>query len=250
MILNTTMSMKTTPTNLKLTLLSSLLISAIPAAQASVIVTMGNTVTSTWDATPALGTATPTFTSSFSVGGNELEQTITIGTTPLTIDKIEFSYGAPKMTADLSLYIWQMGVSENPTSPGFVDNRAANLLSPNTYAFDTTEAVIPAGSILSFDLTGEDEITLSANTSYVIALRFNNRTNNPTIGYTDAASDAASAYVGGALFYNEAYISGGGVGTDSAFAIYVVPEASTYALAMACVAGLCAFLRRRSHKAA
>ncbi len=234
-----------TPNILKLTLLGAILAAAIPATRGDVLVTMGDTVASAWDSAPTIGTATPAFDTMFAIGGTQLEQTITVGASPVTIDKIEFAYGAPKMTADLSLYIWEMGESEDPTLPGFVDNRAATLLSTNSYAFDSSAAVIPDGSILSFDLTGSDEITLSANVSYVVCMMFSNRTNNARVGSTTAASNATSAYLGGTLFYNEAYISGGGVGSDSAFAIYAVPEPATYALGMAFAAGLLVTMRRR-----
>jgi hypothetical protein len=213
---------------------------SVPAS-AAVIVSLGNTPTTTWSSTPAIGTPTASSTNYFSVGGTEFEQSITVGASPVQVDKIRFSYGAPKMTATLSLFIWKMGATENPTQPGFVDNRGASLLSSNTYAWDTSAAEIPNGSILTFDLTGTDEITLAANTSYIVALRFNTRSNNAVFGYTTSASgtDATSAYVGGALFYNEAYISGGNAGTDATFAIQAVPEptavGATGALAVACL---------------
>ncbi|GHC01632.1 hypothetical protein [Cerasicoccus arenae] len=246
------MNVNTTPLLIKFSLLGGLLASITSVAQGDVLVSLGDTPTTTWSSVPTLGTANANTDGFVSIGGNELEQTITIGSSAITLDKIEFSYGAPKMTADLSLYIWEMGGSEDPTQPGFVDNRINNLLSANSYSFDTTVAGISNGSILSFDLTDSDEITLSANTSYVISLKFNNRTNNASIGYTTAIDglDASSAYVGGALFYNEGYIDGGNAGTDSAFAIYAtIPEPTTTVLAVAGIAGVLVVMRRRSRKA-
>jgi len=152
-----------------------------------------------------------------SVGG-AVTQTFT-PTTSFQLDKFLIRMaGAPTM-GDLYLFQDPVGGTE---ADGFVNvGFSTSLLnggSPLPYTFFGTGS----RTFLVFDLTGSDQITLSANTKYAIDLR-------PTSGGSMYWMRGANPYAGGNIYARnpapngERYDVAGGR-RDGALALYAVPE--------------------------
>ncbi|HAU37323.1 MAG TPA: hypothetical protein DCX07_06350 [Phycisphaerales bacterium] len=228
------MEMKMT-TKLAAVILCSLVFAV--SANAGVITTVGASNATSWNATPTLGTATPGASSTQNAGASPVAQTITVGASSLTLDKLAFVVNTTtNYSATMTLSIFAVA---DPLAQGFNKN-TANLL-PGGGSFTFASATSTTNGILTLDLTGTDEITLAANTSYVLQMTKVSATSNPAFRYFTATDNASSAYTGGAFYYNSNYVTNSG--SDAAFAVFAVPEPATVSLLV--LGGLGALLRRK-----
>lgn len=184
-----------------------------------------------WAGAPTLyNTAVPNTDSTVSNGGagNAIALTFTTGISGFTLDKFAIVAGGGPSQGLLNLYPNPVGGTE---ADGFVNLGFSTSLLNGGVSIPFTFSGTADETILEFDLTGLDEITLAANTKY--ALDF--KPDPAGSGFNFFVRRGGAFYTGGGNIYvgaatgSERFDVAGGR-RDAPLALYAVPEPTSAAL--------------------
>jgi len=170
-------------------------------------------------------------------GGNEtsFEQTFTVGSSGFTLGQIAISMDDRISGATIGIELYAVS---DPQASSF-DTSGGDLFSGLSYTFASGD---PGGkATMLFDLTGSDQVTLAANSSYGFRLTATPLT---SAGYMDW-NRIDDLYSGGTAYGSGSEFDFSGGGRDFLLAINAVPEPSMFALIAGCFGFAYVACRRR-----
>ena len=236
---------------LRMTIAGAGLLASATLGTAGLSTSTYSTGADAWNGSPVLTTTTTPGTSSTVNAGGNTNTAVTVSFTPgstFTLDKFAVVVAGGPSQGTINLYQAPVG---GGAADGFVNVSFSTSLWGGGSGLAYTFGGTPSETILEFDLTGLDEITLSAGTKYAIDF-IPNQADTTFNFYLVRGGE----FYGGGNLYANSNVSGSPAGErynvagstrDAPLAVYAVaavPEPSIFALAGLGLAGLLIFRRR------